>query len=129
MTKSVGPVDRLHAWRFRLDDEDVAVRQHVQRARMLQSLRERLDLEPGRDFRRLAILPADDRREMHRRKQVLLRRRQVRMRADLALDVESFVVVAGGERQRRDADQGKGAQCATDGRHGALHGITPTRWR
>ena len=55
---------------------------------MLKAGGESLDLQPLRDGRLLAIFPADDRRQMHRRKQILLGLRQDGIGADLALNVE-----------------------------------------
>jgi hypothetical protein len=61
------PADGLDVRRLGFDDQNVAIRQGVDRARVLEALRERLDLQSRRDGRRFSLLPADDPGEAHGR--------------------------------------------------------------
>src|SRR4029077_15183248 len=79
----------------RLDHQDVAVGENVDRARMLEAGRQRLNLQTVRDGRLFALLPADDPRKMHRREQILLKRGQVRVWPDLTCDIERRLLAAG----------------------------------
>ena len=55
--------------RFR--DQHVAIGQHLDPARMVEAGRERIDLEPGRDRRLLALAPAPGGRHLQRRQRAL----------------------------------------------------------
>ena len=66
----------------RLGNEDVAIGQHVDPARMFQTGRKRIDLEPRRGHRLLPVGPALGRRHLERRDAALrLRRRHHRSAA------------------------------------------------
>ena len=67
-------VDRIGPGLPRLDHQDVAVRENVDRARMLEAGRQRFGFQTVRDGGLFALLPADHPRKMHRRKQILLER-------------------------------------------------------
>ena len=67
---------------------------------MLKAGGEGLDLQPRCDGWLLTVFPANDRREMHRRKQILLDVRQDGIGANLTLNIERLVGV-GRKRQRR----------------------------
>ena len=76
MTMSFGRVIGCGGGAFDFDHQHVAVGKRVKRARMLKAGGEGLNLQPCGDLRRLTILPTNDRREMHLRKQILLDVRQ-----------------------------------------------------
>ena len=72
------------------DDQDVAVRQCVESARVLEPCRKRLDLEAWESLGRLADFPADRLGNAHGRQQVLVRFGQIRVRAILPGRVSSL---------------------------------------
>ena len=105
------------------DHQHVPIGKRVERARMLKVVGEGLDLQPRGYCWLLAVFPANDRREMHWRKQILLELRQNRIEADLALDIERLFGI-GRKRQRRRRDERNRQQF-----EGGFHSATPTPWR
>jgi hypothetical protein len=67
---------------------------------MLKSRGERLDFKAGRNCGLFAVVPADHGSDMCRRKEILMRFRQIRVRADLAHGIERIVVAASGDSRR-----------------------------
>src|SRR6266436_2765320 len=57
---------------------------------MLEAGRQRLNLQTVCDGGLFALLPADDRRKMHRREQILLKRGQVRIWPDLTCGIKQL---------------------------------------
>src|SRR5689334_19324117 len=95
-------------------------------ARMVEVLGQRFDFKSLWDGGCFAFFPADDRSHVHLRKQILRLLRQVRIRSDLARNIER-VVVAPCERERTGTEKRRRASiCQTSI---ACHGATPTRSR
>ena len=88
---SLGRVIGCGGGAFELDHQHVAIGQCIERARVLKASGEGLDLQSRCDCGLLTVFPANDRREMHLRKQILLDVRQNGMGADLALNIEGLV--------------------------------------
>ncbi len=87
---------------------------------MLQAGGEGLDLQALRHRRRLALLPADNARDMDGRQQILLDVGKLRIGTDLRLGIAA-AVVAGCQKQQRRAQQRAGKlRC---------HRATPMPWR
>ena len=61
------PLDRGCLRCLGFHDQNVAVRERVERTRMLQTRRQWLDLQALRHLRGLALLPADNLGDVHRR--------------------------------------------------------------
>ena len=87
------PPDRLDVRRLGFDNQNIAIGQDVDRARMLEALRERLDLQARRGGRRFSLFPADDLGQTHGREEILPQRRQNRIRTDLRHRVESVLAL------------------------------------
>ena len=79
---------------MRLGHQDIAIGQHIERARIFEVLGEDIDRQPGRDFRPGAA-PADIGDDFHRRQQILVERRQIGMRADLAARIARLGAAGG----------------------------------
>ena len=96
----------------RFGDEHVAVRQHVDPARVLELHRERLDRGAGGRDRRGAVGPALGRRDLNSRHQRLGRRGQGRVRTDPCRFGKLGSLAASAERHRacqRRGEDGEGS--------------------
>src|SRR6185437_1379673 len=98
--RNLGPVDRLRSRDLRFDDEDVAVRERIDGARIGETGGERLDSEADRDARRFARFPPDDFRHRDFRKDSFLWRRKHRMRPDGLRRIGIVAAAARGERKQ-----------------------------
>src|SRR5262249_16261645 len=87
----LGTTDRPERRRLRFYYQHVAVRQHVERARVLQGSRYRFDLQSLCDGWCSAVFPPDHRGDVDRRKQILLRLRQVRICANLRVGIKGLL--------------------------------------
>ncbi len=114
------PLDRSPFRGLGFHHQHVAVGQHVEETRMLQAGGEGLDLQALRHRRRLALLPADNARDVDWRQQILLDVWKLRVGTDLRLGIAA-AVVAGGQKQQRGAQQRAGKR--------RCHRATPTPWR
>ena len=85
---------------------------------MLKAGGEGFNLQPRCDSGYFAGLPSNDRREMHRRKQVLFNLRQNGIGPDLTLNIKGLVGVCR-EHQRGRSDESRRQQFE-DGSHSAL---------
>ena len=102
MTKVFGPANGLGR-RLRFDNQHVAIRKCIERSWMLKSLGNRFNLQPRCYSGHFACLPSNDRREMHRRKQVLFNLRQNGIGPDLTLNIKGLAAMprASARAQRR----------------------------
>ena len=101
----------------RLGDEHVAIGQHVDPARMLQTGRERVDLEPGRRHRRLPVAPSPGRRHLERRDAALRLRRRDRRRAAPGRLVRDALQPAPQRSRRRRSARPPAQKCRTSSCH------------
>ena len=88
--------------RGRFGDEDIAVRQHVEPARVIEPVREGADLRAIRRNRLAAVRPAHGRRDLDGRYERFLRGRQRRVGARTARDLEFRLAGAAAERKGSD---------------------------
>jgi hypothetical protein len=118
------PFHRIGPWGFRFHHQNVAVGQHIDRARMRETRCQRFDLQSLGHGWPLAFLPSGNRCEMHWREEILARCRQDRVRTDLILGIDGLVV-AGNERQHERESQHGSEPFARQPR--PRHSATPTR--
>ena len=98
----LGTLDRRGLRRLGFDHQNIAVGQHVDRARMLKPGRHGLNLETLGHRRRLSLLPANHLGDMHRRKQILLQVGQLGIGADFDIRVAAPIVTTGKAKRGTD---------------------------
>ena len=101
----------------RLGNEDVAIGQHVDPARMFETGRKRIDLEPRRRHRRLPVGPPSGRRHLERRDGALRLRRRDRRSAAPGRLMRGALQPAPQRAQRRRSARLFARKCRTSSCH------------
>src|SRR6516164_1282265 len=119
-------------WRLRtvaFDHQHVAVRKHVERARMLESCGKRMDLQSVRHAWRV-VTPRHRTRNPDRRQQILLHGRQHGIGADLASRIAAGIVAACKSESGDNESESSGDTlliCRADQFEGEIHERAPRR--